>query len=260
MQCLFHQHLSTFIDRELDPVKAKEVREHLQACAECRAELDLLLEIRNSLREAATSSKAPASLKEKILGEAPQGKRTVFMLPRKLAYALPMVAVLLAAAIVSVYYYRLREGDSFRDIVAIMAQYHSAYESESRSPSIESSGLKDIGVWLKRNLDIEILIPRAAFAGYNLVGADIFEHGGRKFAYLKYQENGKTIGYVVCKDFALPIDLPETMEIGGITFHIGQIEETHVGVWKKGGLIYAILTTEDRSELIEYAQKCIQLF
>ncbi len=260
MKCPFHPHLSPYLDGELDHLKAKEMKEHLMACVICREELNLLLEIRNSLKQAAISAKAPTPLREKILGEARQTQSMIFILRRNFAYALPLVAVLLVAAILSVHYHWPWERDSFRNVVAIMVKYHSAYESGERSPSIRPSNLQDIGSWLKGKLDFEILIPRAAFAGYDLVGLDIFEHGGRKFVYLKYQQSGKTIGYVVSKDSALSIDLPETLDIGEITLHIGRIEETHVGIWKKGGLIYTILTTEDRSELVEYARECIRLF
>jgi anti-sigma factor (TIGR02949 family) len=260
MECPFHLHLSPYLDGELDRLKAVEMKEHLKACAACRKELNLLLEIRNSLKQTANSAKAPASLREKILGEAHQTRKVALILPRSFAYAVPLVAILLVAAIVSFYYLWPWERDSFRDIIGTMVKYHSLYESGEKSPSLRSSSLQDVELWLKRNLDFKILIPRAAFAGYTLVGGDIFEDRGRKFVYLKYQQNGKTIGYVVLEDLALPIDLPEAVDIGGITLHIGKIKETYVGVWKKGGFVYTILTTEDRSELIEYAQGCIRFF
>lgn len=222
--------------------------------------MNSLLEIRDYLKQAATSAKAPAPLREKILDEPRQARSTVFILRRNFAYALPLVAMLLVAAIVVFYYHWPWDRNSFRHVVALMVKYHSAYESGGRSPGIRSSNLQDVDLWLKGSLNFKIFIPRAAFAGYELVGADIFEYGGRKFIYLQYQHKDKTIGYVVFKESAFPIDLPETVDLGEITLHIGQIKETHVGVWKKGGLVYAIMTTEDRSELIEYARLCFQLF
>ncbi len=260
MKCPFHLQLSPYLDGELDHLKAEKMKQHLGGCVACWEELTLLLEIRNSLKQAAGLVKAPDSLREKIQGEARQARNTVILTRRNFAYALPLVAITLVAAILGLYYQWPWERDSFKDVAALMAKYHSAYESGRRSPSIKSSELAEIELWLKGSLDFKILIPRAAFAGYHLVGGDIFEHRGRKFVYLKYQGDGKKIGYVVFKDWGLPIDLPESVRIGEIILHTGQIKETNVGVWKKGGLVYAVLTTEDRSELIEYAQKCIQLF
>lgn len=260
MECPFHAHLSPYLDGELDPLEAKKMKEHLGACVTCREELNLLLEIRISLKQAVASAKVPAPLREKILGETRQAGSAAFILQRNLAYVFPMVAVLLVAAVLSFYFHWPWKQNSFRHIVGTMVKYHSAYESGKREPTVRSSSLRDAESWLKGKVGFEITIPRAAFAGYSLVGADIIEHRGKRFVYIKYQRESKTIGYVVFKDLTLPIDLNETINIGDITFYFGQIKGTNVGVWKKEGLIYVILTTEDQSELIEYARNCIQLF
>jgi anti-sigma factor (TIGR02949 family) len=260
MKCPFHQHLSPYLDGELDGLKAKKMKGHLKACAACQEELNLLFEIRTSLKQAAASAKAPASLKEKILGEAPQA-RTVSFIPRwNFAQAVPLVAMAVIGIIFISYYYRPRARDSFTDVVASMVNYHSAYESGGRSLSMRSSDAQNTESWFRRKIGFRISIPNAAFAEYSLEGADIFEQRGRKFAYLKYQRDGKTIGYIVFKDPGFSVDLPETVDIGGINLRIGEKRETNFGVWKKEGLIYVILTTEDRSELIEYAELCIKLF
>jgi len=49
--------------------------------------------------------------------------------------------------------------------------------SGKRSPGILSSNLQDVESWLKGNFDFKILIPHAAFAGYDLVGGDILDKG-----------------------------------------------------------------------------------
>ena len=260
MRCPYHQDLSPFLDGELDNPKAKKMEEHLRACTACREELDLLFQIRKSLKQVAASAKAPAGLKEKILGEARQARRMVLIPRWNFAYGATLAAVLLFAIILIFYYRCPWERDSFTDVVASMVKYHAAYESGGRSLSVKSSDSQDTELWFKRTLDIKISIPNAAFAGYSLEGADIFEQRGKKFAYLKYQRDGKIIGYIIFRDFGFSVDLPETVDIGEIKLDIGKKEETSFGVWKRGGLVYLILTTEERSELIEYARQCIQLF
>ena len=258
MQCPVYHYLSPYADGELEASETKKVREHLKGCVACQEELNLLLEIRNCLKRAALSAKTPATLREKILGEAQRGRSTGFLFRKDLAYAYPLVAVLIVA--IAIFYYWPRERDPFKLIVASMVKYHSAYASGERAPGIRSSNVQDVESWLKGYLDFKILIPHAAFAGYDLVGGDIFEQRGRKFVYLKYQQGIKVIGYVIFEDFALPIDLPETIDIDKITVHVGKIQGTNIGAWKRGELVYSVLTTEDRSELIEYIQLCIQLF
>jgi hypothetical protein len=183
------------------------------------------------------------------------------LIPRwNFAYGGTLAAVLLFAIILIFYYRWPWERDSFTDVVASMVKYHAAYESGGRSLSVKSSDSQDTELWFKRTLDFKISIPNAAFAGYGLEGADIFEQNERRFIYLKYQRNGKTIGYIIFRDFGFSVDLPETVDIGEIKLHLGEKRETSFAVWKKGELVYVILTTEDRSELIEYARLCVQLF
>ena len=64
----------------------------------------------------------------------------------------------------------------------------------------------------------------------------------------------------IFKDVGFSIDLPETVDVGKIKLQIGKKKETNMAVWKKGGLVYLILTTENRSELMEYARRCIEFF
>ncbi len=72
MSCTFYQYLSPYLDGELNSLKAKWIKEHLETCDFCRVEFNHMLQIRNSLREEAGSTKTPPRLKEKILGKTRQ--------------------------------------------------------------------------------------------------------------------------------------------------------------------------------------------
>lgn len=259
MNCSFSQYLSPYLDGELESPKAKGIKEHLETCESCRGELNLMLQIRNSLRQAAASAKAPPLLKEKIMDETRQTRRPVFIPRWSFAHAAGLVAVLLFASILIFNYWSL-DKDSFSDVVETLVRYHAAYETGKRSLAIKSSDSQNIRSWLEEQLGFKTLIPHAAFAGYRLKGADTFEQEDRKFAYLKYLRNGKVIGYVIFKDFTFSVDLPETIDMGEIKLYVGKENETNFAVWKKRGLVYLLFTNENRSELLEYAQLCIQLF
>jgi anti-sigma factor (TIGR02949 family) len=259
MTCSVRELLSPYLAGELDNPTLEEVKHHLEACLTCRNELDLMVEIRHSLRQAAGSTKAPQLLRERAIGEIRQARRMV-MTPRwNLAYGAALGALVFIAIILIFQYWPWR-GDSFTTLSGVLARYHAAYDLGSRSVSVGSFRLKDAESWVDSQMGFKALIPNAAFAEYDLVGVDVFEHGGRKFAYLKYQHGGQTIGYVIFKDFGLSLDLSEFVSVGEIKLYLGKKKEINYGVWKKGGLVYLILTAENRSELIEYARQCIQLF
>jgi anti-sigma factor (TIGR02949 family) len=259
MSCSFYQYLSPFLDGELDSLKAKGIEEHLETCESCRRELNLVLQIRNSLRQGAASMKAPPGLKEKIMDETRQTRPRVFIPRLSFAHATGLVAVLLFASILTFYYWSL-DRDSFSDVVDTLVRYHAAYGTGTRSLTIKSSDSQNAASWLEEKLGFKTPIPHAAFAGFSLKGADIFEQGDRKVAYLKYLRKGKVIGYFIFKDFAFSIDPLETVDMGDIKLYVGKKKETNFAVWKKRGLVYLILTNENRSELLEYAERCIVLF
>ncbi len=259
MSCLFFKHVSPYLDGELDNLTGKKVKEHLDTCVFCKQELNFMLQIRNSLRQGAASTKAPSPLREKILGKTRQARRTTLLSQWNFAYAAPLAAMMLVAFIL-IFRYWPGDRNSFTDVVDILVKYHAVYGPGGKSLSFESSDSDDAALWLKRKLDLEFSVPNAAFAGYELEGADGFEQNDRKFAYLKYQHNGKTIGYIIFKDSAFSIDLSETVDIDNIKLHVGKKEDTNFAVWKNKGLVYLILTTEDRSELIDYARRCIRFF
>ncbi len=259
MSCLFFKHVSPYLDGELDNLTGKKVKEHLDTCVFCKQELNFMLQIRNSLRQGAASTKAPSPLREKILGKTRQARRTTLLSQWNFAYAAPLAAMMLVAFIL-IFRYWPGDRDSFTDVVDILVKYHAVYGPGGKSLSFESSDSDDAALWLKRKLDLEFSVPNAAFAGYELEGADGFEQNDRKFAYLKYQHNGKTSGYIIFKDSAFSIDLPETVDVGKIKLHIAKKKDTNFAVWKNKGFVYLILTTEDRSELIDYARRCIRFF
>lgn len=260
MVCTIRQYLSPYADGELDSPKAKEIKGHLKACVTCREELNFMLKIRSSLKLGAAAARAPRHLKVKILSETPKTKspRTTFLW--NFAYTATLaVTIVLAVVLISYNYWPLGKG-SFPDLVDKLVAYHTVYGPGGKPLTVESSDSKDAELWFNQKLDLAFLVPNAAFAGYELKGADSFEYKGRKFAYLKYQKEGKIIGYIIFKDEGFSIDWAETVAVGEIELQIGKRKETNLAVWKKGGLVYLILTNEDRSELLEYAERCIQLF
>ena len=239
MSCSFREYLSPYSDGELDTLKAEEIKEHLETCGLCREELNFMLQIRDSLQQGTASTKAPLHLKEKIVGETRQKKRKVFIPRWNFARASTLVAAVLFAFILAFYYWPQGK-DSFTDLVDTLVKYHAVYGPGGKSLRLESSNSREAALWFKKKL--------------------AFEQEGRKFAYLKYQHDGQTVGYIIFKDSAFSIDLPETVTVGKIKLQVGKKEETNMAVWKKEGLVYLILTTEDRSELLEYARRCIELF
>jgi anti-sigma factor RsiW len=261
MSCAFREYLSPYSDGELDSLKAEEIKEHLETCGLCREELNFMLQIRDSLQQGTASTKAPLHLKEKILGETRQTERKGFIPRWNFGHAATLVAAVLFASILAFYYWPQGK-DSFTDLVDSLVKYHAVYGPGGKSLSLESSDSREAALWFKKKLGLEFSVPNAAFAGYSLQGADAFEQEGRKFAYLKYQGQGQgeIVGYIIFKDSAFSIDLPETVTVGKIKLQVGKKEETNMAVWKKEGLVYLILTTEDRSELLRYAQRCIELF
>lgn len=259
MSCDYYQHLSPYLDGELDGLETNNIKEHLETCTFCRGELNHMLQIRDSLKQISNSMKAPSHLKQKILGDMRQGRRIMSFVRWNFAYATALVATVLFIFGLLFYYWRV-ESDPFTEITATLMNYHAAYESGKRTLSIKSAGLENIESWFNGRLDFMISIPNAAFAGYRLEGADILKNDNEKIAYLMYQKKGTSMGYMIFQDLDFLIELSETKNVGEIKLYFGEKKGTNFAVWKKGGLVFFLATSEDRSELIEYARRCILLF
>ena len=184
MSCSFYQHLSPYIDGELDTLTTERLKDHLETCVFCRGELNFMLQIRNSLRQGATSTKAPLFLKEKILGEARQARRTAFIPRWNFAYAAGLVVVVLLAFVL-LFNFWPKDRHSFTDIADILAKHHTVYGPGGKSLSIGSSDSQDAQLWFKTKLGLEFSVPNAAFAGYKLKGANAFEHQDKKVGRVK---------------------------------------------------------------------------
>ncbi len=257
MTCSFRNFVSPYIDGELDRPEEEKMKMHLKVCSACQGEMNLLLEIRDSLRRTAALTKAPPLLKDRILGEIPQARRKAFVPQWNFAYGIILVAVLLTLTLI--FSYRLTRKESFGDVVALLVKYHTAYTSGEKVLSMGFSDPRDARRWLENRFGGSVFIPNAAFAGYNLEGGDLFREGSREFAYLNYEREGRRIGYAFLKDSGFSLNLPENVEIGGIKIGLDKKNEINLAAWRRKGIVYIILTTEDRSELIEYTQRCIQL-
>ena len=62
--------LESYLDNELERDDARELEAHLDACADCRAELNRLDDLRRVLRDPALRFTAPAELRERIAASA----------------------------------------------------------------------------------------------------------------------------------------------------------------------------------------------
>src|SRR5215831_6361001 len=62
--------LDAYLDKELDRRDARELENHLDGCADCRAVLTRLDELRLALRDRSLRYEAPANLRERIVAAA----------------------------------------------------------------------------------------------------------------------------------------------------------------------------------------------
>jgi anti-sigma factor (TIGR02949 family) len=67
MPCADSLRVQAYFDGELDALSAADIERHCEACAECRALLDDLKQVRTALREDLTYASAPPALRARIM-------------------------------------------------------------------------------------------------------------------------------------------------------------------------------------------------
>lgn len=237
MECKIARNLlETYLDNELERADARELEAHVDGCAECRAALTQLDELRRTLREHAPRYTAPAALRDRIAAtdvgpdqRLPARRRSA----QWLSYA---AACLLAfgAGGVSVHLWNSQNG--VRDELA-----HDAFASHWRalaaaSPvDVVSSDRHTVKPWFAGKLAQAPLVQDFADQGFPLVGGRLDYLGNARVPVLVYRHGAHLIDVFV---------LPQGQHATPALRDGYALESARVG-----GADAAVVTDMDRQEL-----------
>jgi anti-sigma factor (TIGR02949 family) len=204
MQCEdCREALNAYVDGELMPEEAEEVRRHLPSCEECAAEHETLVAVSRRVKSGLERFEAPDVLKARIRSALAQP--SAFEPPRR-PRSLPWPTLIAAGVLIAA----LGAGGSLavaRRSAAPPAIGEQVLSSHLRSlmpghlTDVASNDLHNVKPWFNGRLDLSPAVPRLDTAGFPLVGGRLDYVAGRPVAAVVYMRRQHVINV-----FSWPVD------------------------------------------------------
>jgi mycothiol system anti-sigma-R factor len=238
--------LQAYFDGELDAVTSAEIERHLDACADCRAILSELEELRTAVRGHSTFERAPAALRERISAaldresEAPAvrepsarrgapGHRSLWLGPF-FSGAIGGAALAACAAFFLI-------GPVSSPLLDDLVNAHVRSLMPAHLIDVESTDRHTVKPWFAGHADVSPTVADFADQGYKLIGgrADYFD--GQRAAVVVYQHGAHVIN--VFSWAAERGRLPKDTTRNGY----------HLAFWRVGNLNYCAVSDTGWDEL-----------
>lgn len=250
----------TYLADRLVPVSPQsvEAQKHLQSCPQCRAFVLNEEAFTRVLRSHLPQHRAPAHLREKILGEIAQARSRrrlpvgLSALSRKqVAAAILVTAISLLALLAGIFGHQALTGDTEQRMVATLIEDHLRFRPGASE--IASSEAAQVESWFTGKVEFEVRVPR--FDQAEVLGGRLCYLLGRKGALVTYQVNGALLSFYTLEGTDVHPDRFKGRHLGGNLFAYSGEKGHSLVLWKDRGLVYALVSPLPERKLIQLASE-----
>jgi anti-sigma factor RsiW len=249
MQCAEHFRVQAYFDGELDALTAADVERHSEGCAECRALLQDLGQMRSALRQDLTYASAAPALRVRILRaldeqsvlESPHVETRRRRRPSRPFWAGALSGIVGTAMAAGLAFLVLAP-PSVNPVLDDLVSAHVRSLMPEHLIDVVSTDKHTVKPWFAGHTDVSPVVADFEQQGYRLVGgrADYFEH--QRAAVVVYQHGAHVINV-----FSWAADqrgLPKDTTRNGY----------HLAFWKAGNLAYCAVSDTAWDELLGLAR------
>jgi anti-sigma factor RsiW len=242
------ERLSAFQDDELDPVRSREIQQHLDGCLNCTDALGQMKELAERLRAEAPYYRAPDSLRARVAQAAwsdasrgrVSGRRIGATAQVWLAAAAAVMVLVGGTWLLTSLQRQEGPGSIQREVVSS----HIRSLMASHLTDIVSTDHHTVKPWFNGKLDFSPPVSELSTSGYPLIGGRLDYVRGRPVAALVYQHRKHLINVFAWPDEgAADSETPPRTQQG---YHV--VQETH------GGIAYWIVSDLNSEELSAFAR------
>ncbi|MEP6493534.1 MAG: anti-sigma factor [bacterium] len=239
--------LSSYVDDELMSAEARDVREHLETCAECEREHRLLAGTSHLLREKLVRHRAPDVLKARIRSALAQPD--AFDPPRRVVtrrswqwLAAAGVSIAIASSTVTV---AATHSRTTSDAVAgDVLTSHIRSLMPDHLTDVASTNQHNVKPWFNGRIALSPPVPSLDSAGFILVGGRLDYVDGRTVAAVVYSRRQHIINVYAWPAAARAAGaMTETTERG-----------YHLVRWQNDGIEYWAVSDLNRPELDQFVR------
>jgi anti-sigma factor (TIGR02949 family) len=188
--------LEAYLDNELDRSEARELEAHVDSCAECRAELNRLDELRRALRDASLRYTAPQSLRERIRA-APVPQSTRYALPAWPQLAAACVLAFAAGGISVHMWTTTQSAGAQTQLTRDLFASHWRALAAASPVDVVSTDRHTVKPWFAGKIAEAPLVQDFAEQGFALAGGRIDYVGSERVAVLVYRHGQHLIDVFV---------------------------------------------------------------
>jgi anti-sigma factor RsiW len=193
MQCAESLRTQAYFDGEVDAVSAAETERHVEHCAECRALLEDLGQLRGALRRDAGYARTPPALRARILRALDRESGSTQRLFRRAPFWAGAASGFGGAAIAACIAFFLIAPPLINPLVSDLASAHARSLMPDHLIEVESTDKHTVKPWFAGHADVSPAVADFAPQGYRLIGgrADYLEH--QRSAVVVYQHGAHVI-------------------------------------------------------------------
>jgi anti-sigma factor (TIGR02949 family) len=245
--------LQAWFDGELEPSQAQRVQQHVAACPACQRRLQLLETLRAALQARTAAHRAPADVHDRLRRRL----REVEHRRRLWATTLvAMAAVALLSALASVSWWLPRQESAV--LVTELTKAHAALVRNELALAYLSADAAAIQRWLGEHLPFQPFVPRVEAVDFRVLGARTLVLARQAAAVISLHRAGHLYSLMSFPDPGTIPEVGDMLELEGSQVRIVQQGGYTLVLWSVQGFMYAMVSDDDRDELLEYAALCVR--
>jgi anti-sigma factor RsiW len=238
VRCAESLRVQAYFDAEVDAVSAADIERHLEHCAECRALLQDLEQVRTVLRRESAYVRTPPLLRAKIMLALDQENAAETPKRRMRPFWVGALSGAGGAAIAAAFAFFLLVPRFTNPLLDELVSAHVRSLMPSHLIDVVSTDKHTVKPWFAGHADVSPVVADFEPQGYRLIGGrvDYLEH--QRSAVVVYQHGAHVINVFswAVQGRALPADVTRS--------------GYHLAFWKAGDLEYCAVSDTGWDELL----------
>jgi len=242
--------LGAFLDEELDPVMSHAVAEHVRSCAECAAERERQLRLRDGLRRGLEYHQAPAALRARVVRDLNAATPRSGWLGLGAGWAWQWVGAAAALVLVAGGAWLAGSQSMMAESKAITGDVVTSHVRSLMAghlTDVASTDQHTVKPWFAGKLDFSPPVTDFATEGYPLIGGRLDYLHGRSVAALVYERHKHVINVFIW---------PTTEKDAAMTAAVTR-QGFHVLHGRKESMAYWVVSDLNAGELEQFARRLI---